>query len=465
MALQYDWSDEGQYTVMGIDSATGGQKFSVPVPAVPDDHMGNDSMVGGDLMIAGDGYAYVPYANRHMSGLAEATDLRLLRVNSSGQSDDFSVYSYTTGITDLVPAGEFNMFTNADRGILLTWWDIEGVDFAEHHMAITNGTGASVVTTPEGPDGKLVYPSLQAQDGSFVGTTEGGYMCAFDATGGVRWCVPGYYPQIATADGGVIATSGWASATVFDQNGNAVGQMAQLPTQSWTMNEYQLGSVDQVLAMSLLFAPSWAAIAGSLDASRITADFPKDSIADDNVDKILSPQLWKRFAGSHCAAVFKKYFSSPVALMPNYSLAGVEDKQRRLTHFYDLGNPGIPNLEVGAVTRGHYGSNRTLIDWLGNTRRAGTAYMGAANQTAVVPKAGLLKQAYAKFVLVHEVLLHAYADLDDDNVFDLFGDSGLWRPAGSSASFYISTWISTDCWCTPENPATNSTCTANTAQW
>ena len=64
MALQYDWSDEGQYTVMGIDSATGGQKFSVPVPAVPDDHMGNDSMVGGDLMIAGDGYAYVPYANR-----------------------------------------------------------------------------------------------------------------------------------------------------------------------------------------------------------------------------------------------------------------------------------------------------------------------------------------------------------------------------------------------------------------
>ena len=209
-----------------------------------------------------------------MSGLAEATDLRLLRVNSSGQSDDFSVYSYTTGITDLVPAGEFNMFTNADSGILLTWWDIEGVDFAEHHMAITNGTGASVVTTPEGPDGKLVYPSLQAQDGSFVGTTEGGYMCAFDATGGVRWCVPGYYPQIATADGGVIATSyDSVGATIFDQNGNATGQIPNMPTQSWPGNVYlgTLGSVQSMNMLPIQWASSFVAVDGGNPSGNSTS--------------------------------------------------------------------------------------------------------------------------------------------------------------------------------------------------
>ena len=59
-------------------------------------------------------------------------------------------------------------------------------------------------------------------------------MIAFDATGNVRWSVPGEQPQIATEDGGVIGQSG----ITYDQNGNATGQMGASLTQSWTGNEY-----------------------------------------------------------------------------------------------------------------------------------------------------------------------------------------------------------------------------------
>jgi hypothetical protein len=71
-------------------------------------------------------------------------------------------------------------------------------------------------------------------------------MVAFDATGTVRWTVPGYDPKVATADGGVIATDDSGTAAMFDQNGSATGQMASLPVQSWTGNTYQVGSVDML---------------------------------------------------------------------------------------------------------------------------------------------------------------------------------------------------------------------------
>jgi hypothetical protein len=60
---------------------------------------------------------------------------------------------------------------------------------------------------------------------------------------------------MATADGGVIATADYVSATTFDQNGNATGQIANMPTQSWTMNEYQQGST----AAQVVFTPAAAA--------------------------------------------------------------------------------------------------------------------------------------------------------------------------------------------------------------
>jgi hypothetical protein len=122
-------------------------------------------------------------------------------------------------------------------------------------MATVTGSSVSLTSGPTVPsqDGNNVVPVLQAQDGSYVGTVRVGddetpYLVAFDASGSVRWSVPGYGPKIATADGGVIAQA-WdpgandftGSSVTFDQNGNATGQMASLPTYSWLGNAYQVG--------------------------------------------------------------------------------------------------------------------------------------------------------------------------------------------------------------------------------
>ena len=122
-----------------------------------------------------------------------------------------------------------------------------------------------------GSDGDMdaVQPLLQAQDGSFIGTVVVGNdannnplsdMASFDQTGAIRWVVPGnYQPQIATADGGLIATDPSGAAITFDQYGSATGVLPNLPIPSWTGAAYQLGSVDRVLSPPVSVATTlWA---------------------------------------------------------------------------------------------------------------------------------------------------------------------------------------------------------------
>jgi hypothetical protein len=59
-------------------------------------------------------------------------------------------------------------------------------------------------------------------------------MIAFGSSGNIKWSVPNDSPQIATADGGVIGSSG----VTYDSQGRATGQIANLPIQSWTGNSY-----------------------------------------------------------------------------------------------------------------------------------------------------------------------------------------------------------------------------------
>jgi hypothetical protein len=144
-------------------------------------------------------------------------------------------------------------------------------------MAVTNGTNVSVVSAPTvgNPNVGLVMPTLQAQDGSFVGTALDNStnpatpnMVAFDASGNVRWSVPGYTPQIATDDGGVIGISeNTGSAVAFDQNGNAVGQIGD-PTQSWTAQRYHIGSVERTAAAVISRAMTlWSSAGGNPSGS------------------------------------------------------------------------------------------------------------------------------------------------------------------------------------------------------
>ena len=244
-------------TVVGIDPTTGTQKFSVQIGPSTEPQL---TEVYG-LMVAGDGYAYIPYAYRDnwVSGQPSNQDihLRLLRVNSSGASDDIQIFDWATTISDVIPITGPYMITNADTGIVLTWSAVTGPQ-----MAVTTGTSVSVVNGPMTPGQQAVTPVLQLQDGSFVGSA--GDMVAFDATGNVRWTVPGYQPQIATADGGVIATDpNTGSAVTFDQNGNATGQLCSLPTYSWPGYVYQSsGVLAQIRRPMIDFGLSFAQFQG-----------------------------------------------------------------------------------------------------------------------------------------------------------------------------------------------------------
>jgi hypothetical protein len=252
--------------VIGIDPSTGTQKFSVPLPMkLFDDDLPVYSSFASALMVAGDGYAYLPYGYREWPSNGHVLNhFRVLRVNSSGTYDNIDILDWAQGLDDpsfidgieYWAIGGISAITNADQGILLAW---AGSD-STFGMAITTGASASLVRAPQIPgQSDAVVPVLQAQDGSFVGyiwtgpgyTTQ--YMVAFDATGNVRWSVPNEQPQIATADGGVIGQSG----VTYDQNENATGQLGSLPTQSWTGNMYQDGPVEQLAILPFLLATSF----------------------------------------------------------------------------------------------------------------------------------------------------------------------------------------------------------------
>jgi len=159
----------------------------------------------------------------------------------------------------------------------------------QRYVATTTGTSVSVAAAPW-----EFRPVLQAQDGSFVGTMalldagSGLAMVSIDATGKVRWTVAGnWQPQIATDDGGVIATEldsdgNTVAVVTFDQNGNATGMTANLPTQSWLGYTYQVGSVDQELMFWYQIASSWWAIESANqsrnNAAKQQRDFGQDGL-------------------------------------------------------------------------------------------------------------------------------------------------------------------------------------------
>jgi hypothetical protein len=131
----------------------------------------------------------------------------------------------------------------------------------ENHLTTMNESGGiSDVVWQDAVAGQntAVQPVLQFADGSYVGSVSdisgNGDMVAFDASGSVKWTVPRYGPDIATADGGIVADTGLSSngykqqGTTFDASGNATGQLASLATQSWLGNEYQ-GFISQVSAI------------------------------------------------------------------------------------------------------------------------------------------------------------------------------------------------------------------------
>jgi cell wall-associated NlpC family hydrolase len=269
----------------------------------------------------------------------------LLRVNSAGVSDTIKIMDWSSEFIDGdIPVTLAGMITNADQGVLLSWNYMEGDGTWKSAMAVTTGTSVSLISQPPILDpSDPIVPVLQAQDGSFVGTTsDGGYMIAFDGTGNVRWTVPGLYqPQIATADGGVIAQAwDWNTghftgpAITFDQNGNATGQL-DLPTYSWFGNSYQVGSVEQVLASLLNIADSFWAFAqgnasGNGTANRPLAKTVQQLIAQSALGYVGS-QNWVGLGHPACNQFVQKVLEDAGQQVP-YSTNWV----RRVADFFGL---------------------------------------------------------------------------------------------------------------------------------
>jgi hypothetical protein len=271
----------------------------------------------GTPIIAGDGYAYVAYEYQtsytdwdaitiggppggvnyfHRTGSNQTVaHLMLLRVGADGSSSKINVNAWDSAWMSLDDVGSWKVQTvvpslqqvqivsNADQGVLVTWEEdtssycaseVYPLCIAEVPAASAFGLATTVgVSRTSLSIGQVsgqttpIYPALQAQDGSFIGNVGTGpspgtvtqwSMIAFDGSGHTKWAVPDEYPQIATADGGVIGYSG----VMYDDTGHATGQMAMLPTESWMNNLYFVGSINSIAGIGYQFAGSYGAALG-----------------------------------------------------------------------------------------------------------------------------------------------------------------------------------------------------------
>jgi hypothetical protein len=293
-----------------------GACYSSPIPG----QGGSDSFSfsfsppsSGSLMIAGDGYAYVPYGFTSTTTRSEVNipdpatqlctsesasvsrlSLRLLRLGTSGDSYEFSLGAWSSASDTLSGQGGYTLqsaplptinwttpITNADTGVLFAWsidtgaseppcapgtLFASGCAFGSTTVNLTATSGTAVSQAVLNIPGDYFQPVLQRADGSYVGTDRTN-MFAFTSSGALLWTVPNDTPQIATADGGVIGASG----VTYDQNGNANGQQP-LTTDSWLGNTYQTqGAIDQISDLPADYASTFAALVNGNQSANGTA--------------------------------------------------------------------------------------------------------------------------------------------------------------------------------------------------
>jgi hypothetical protein len=306
-------------SVVGIDPSTGIKKFSVAL-----EHSTNDSanlelcsvpasqphVEGppsfGPMAVAGDGFLYVAYqytnflqTGNYCLGLStsNSSHARMLRVDSSGNwlkipLGDISDNSFSTTVVENAVAASFGsesvsglsigvsaIITNADSGVELTWSgsapaycattlssntgeQTSGCVAAVNQSGLMTVSSNGTVSRTTTPGSYNLRQALQGADGTYYGPTDTAPLTAFDASGNIKWSVPGYYPAMMTADGGLVAQSadGLTTAT-FDANGNATGQIGNLPqVTSWLENGYNLGSIEEIYSLVPKLAATFAAL-------------------------------------------------------------------------------------------------------------------------------------------------------------------------------------------------------------
>jgi hypothetical protein len=324
-----------------------------------------------------------------------------------------------------------------------------------------------------------VVPILQAQDGSFVGSYYND-MIAFDASGTARWIVPNETPQIATADGGVIGQSG----ITYDQNGNATGMIASLPTYSWLGYAYQDGPTTQVQARSLYAALGFWSFLGGYNGGNGTAVnqqwFPELKSCTDpggsctaklaardllwNAKNDLVGQLNNN---SSCSAAAKKYVYDVLKVggilgFFRHSIVNLNFTEylHDTWHFYDGTTSTVDSRYVDGVGKNPAQTVSQLWFYPGSTNTAITVTPSYPLQTFWQPadarsspeqigidstKAGmnLLNESN----LFHEALhgYTGYTDSDIQGYFHAVDPSVVVQDDTSNISAYIQKWVLSAC--------------------
>jgi hypothetical protein len=317
-------------SVVGIDGATGATKFSIPMTNSYSSRTltcesqytsaGSSPPSVGSSILAGDGYFYVSYqyTNSFSSDVPacggsvgqQVTTQALLRVGPEVDSTAItlgsqaiasqSIYITTdqaTGNYTIVstqseagyPLQITSMTTNADQGIFATWsgGGTEAYCSSEtyysygYHLnplilgcvpatAAQTGTmtiGAGEITSQI--TGPTVFPVLQAQDGTYFGTTDTGVFGRFDQAGNTQWTAPNLAPTVATLDNGLIAQTNDGKYVNLDANGTAIGQVqaallnavsSWLPLASYLTNTD--GTLSSQVTPILPYAGTFSAIPG-----------------------------------------------------------------------------------------------------------------------------------------------------------------------------------------------------------
>jgi hypothetical protein len=300
-------------SVVGIDPTTGTPQFKAKMEHSTSVQSNQDCSlrtvdglptIHSNLMIAGDGYAYVLYTygtdSQTCAGIHLEVHARVLRVGTGGDSSEIVIADSTE---DIIGQYQYNqiagyqgqIISNADQGVLIAlyvpisnWCAYNGYNQSipnsppnsgcvpamyNYQLITISGTSiSSRVTLPSTIN--YFVPILQAQDGSFFGVVDYLNGCCdnlakFDQNGNIQWSKPNYYALIATADGGVIAQTEYpytfsgvpfysGPAITFDSNGNQTGQMGNLSTQSWLANSYASLSSDVTSILSLAPEPASA---------------------------------------------------------------------------------------------------------------------------------------------------------------------------------------------------------------
>jgi hypothetical protein len=307
-------------TVVGIDPLTGLPKFNVQLENTIFSSNGNCGEFTpsefsvppsfGQPIIAGDGFVYFPYTytrsplasnmkvchedgseidpthfDVHFRILRVGTDGSAIKVSLGDWSSDVvnecvlgppfeggaecSLGHWVTTSSGAVPdsTNQFGtLITNAGQGAFYSW-DLGFNGAPAHQLTAITGSSSSTVSLPI--PGSF-QPTLQGSDGTLFGTVNlptdpsgqpgSNFMIAMNTLGNPKWTVPNFSPQFVTSDGNVTAQSiDGMITTIMDSNGSATGQTSSPLIQSWTGNNYRLGSVEQIALLPIEFSASFAA--------------------------------------------------------------------------------------------------------------------------------------------------------------------------------------------------------------